>query len=168
MLVCLATLPFLVHGWFEANDETNDAAMYVACARSILAGEGYSYLEAPFTIRPPGTSWLAAAVMLWRGEDWLALNVVTSLFGVLGVALLHLHAVGLGIEAVFGHQIRITRSSCSRSSFCRLRAANGSRRRGETLQAFYFASCCCVFARSFAGYAAGSFDTADQLSVGQL
>lgn len=92
VLVCLATLPFLVHGWFEANDETNDAAMYVACARSILAGEGYSYLEAPFTIRPPGTSWLAAAVMLWRGEDWLALNVVTSLFGVLGVALLHLHA----------------------------------------------------------------------------
>ena len=36
VLVCLATLPFLVHGWFEANDETNDAAMYVACARSIL------------------------------------------------------------------------------------------------------------------------------------
>jgi len=53
VLVCIATLPFLVHGWFEANDETNDAAIYVACARSILAGDGYSYLGVPFTIRPP-------------------------------------------------------------------------------------------------------------------
>ncbi|MFN9785096.1 MAG: glycosyltransferase family 39 protein [Planctomycetia bacterium] len=92
VLACLGTLPFFVHGWFESNDETNDAAMYVACARSILAGEGYSYLEAPFTIRPPGTSWLAAAIMAWRGEDWLAINIATSLFGVLGVVLLHLHA----------------------------------------------------------------------------
>lgn len=89
---CLATLPLLVHPWFAANDETNDAAMYVACARSILAGEGYSYLGAPFTIRPPGTSWLAAATMAWRGDDWHALNLVTSLFGVLGAALLYLHA----------------------------------------------------------------------------
>lgn len=92
VFVCLVTLPLLVHGWFGADDETNDAAMYVACARSILAGEGYSYLGAPFTIRPPGTSWLAAATMAWRGDDWYALNLVTSLFGVLGAALLYLHA----------------------------------------------------------------------------
>jgi len=97
VLVCIATLPFLVHGWFEANDETNDAAIYVACARSILAGDGYSYLGVPFTIRPPATSYLTAAVMAWRGESWPLdgwwwMNLVTSCIGIAGIVWMYLHA----------------------------------------------------------------------------
>ncbi|MBL8861861.1 MAG: glycosyltransferase family 39 protein [Planctomycetes bacterium] len=92
VVVALATLPFLVHGWFEASDETNDASIYVASARAILAGEGYSYLGEPFTVRPPGMSWFLAAVFALRGADWLAVNVLVALSGVACVTLLYWHA----------------------------------------------------------------------------
>jgi 4-amino-4-deoxy-L-arabinose transferase-like glycosyltransferase len=89
--VVLATLPFLVHGWFEATDETNDAAIYVASARSLLAGEGYAYLGEPFSVRPPGMSVLLAAILAWRGPDWLVVNALVSLFGAAAVLLLYVH-----------------------------------------------------------------------------
>lgn len=92
VLVALASLPWLVHGWFEASDETNDAAIYVASARALLAGEGYSYLGEPFTVRPPGMSVLLAGLFAWRGHDWYAVNLVVSLTGVACVALLYVHA----------------------------------------------------------------------------
>jgi hypothetical protein len=90
--VMLATLPWLVHGWFEATDETNDASIYVASARSLLAGDGYSYLGEPFTVRPPGMSLLLAALFAWRGADWYAVNATVALFGVACVAFLFVHA----------------------------------------------------------------------------
>jgi len=92
VLGMLASLPLLVHPYFEAGDDTNDAAMYIACARSLLAGEGYAYLGQPFTIRPPGFSVLIAPVIAWRGVDFLTLNVFVSLSGVLACALLFLWA----------------------------------------------------------------------------
>ncbi len=92
VLVALASLPWLVHGWYEAGDETNDAAIYVASARALLAGEGYSYLGEPFTVRPPGMSVLLAAIFAWRGADWHAVNLAVSLSGVACVAFLYLHA----------------------------------------------------------------------------
>ena len=88
----LASLPFLTHGHFDAGDDTNDAAMYVACAKALLAGEGYAYLGEPFTIRPPGLSVLIAPLIAWRGVDFHALNVYVSLFGVLACALLFVWA----------------------------------------------------------------------------
>ncbi len=91
-LVTLASLPFLVHGWFEATDETNDASIYVASARALLAGEGYSYLGQPFTVRPPGMSLVLAGIFALRGSDWFAVNLVISLFGVACVSLLYFHA----------------------------------------------------------------------------
>ena len=92
VLGMLASLPLLVHPYFEANDDTNDAAMYIACARSILAGEGYAYLGQAFTIRPPGFSVLIAPLIALRGVDFLALNVFVSLFGVAACALLFVWA----------------------------------------------------------------------------
>ncbi len=92
VLVMLGTLPWLVHGWFEATDETNDAAIYVASARALLAGDGYSYLGEPFTVRPPGMSLALAAIFAWRGADWHAVNLFVALSGVACVALLFAHA----------------------------------------------------------------------------
>jgi hypothetical protein len=46
-------LLWTVHPWYDA---TNDGSMYIATARALLAGEGYSYLGSPFLIRPPGFS----------------------------------------------------------------------------------------------------------------
>lgn len=92
VVVALASLPWLVHGWFEAGDETNDAAIYVASARSLLAGEGYSYLGEPFTVRPPGMSVLLAAIFAWRGADWHTVNLAVSLSGVACIAFLYAHA----------------------------------------------------------------------------
>ncbi len=92
VLVALASLPWLVHGWYEAGDETNDAAIYVASARALLAGEGYSYLGEPFTVRPPGMSVLLAGIFAWRGADWHAVNLAVSLTGVACVAFLYAHA----------------------------------------------------------------------------
>ncbi len=85
----LAALPFLVSSNYEASDETNDASIYIATARSLLAGEGYSYLGEPFIVRPPGFALLIAGVWKVCGESFLALNVMVSLFGVAACALLY-------------------------------------------------------------------------------
>jgi hypothetical protein len=92
VLGMLASLPFLVHPFFEAGDDTNDAAMYIACTKSLLAGEGYAYLGQAFTIRPPGFSVLIAPLIALRGVDFFTLNVFVSLCGVLACALLFLWA----------------------------------------------------------------------------
>lgn len=88
VLAACTSLAVLVHPYYEASDATNDASMYLACARSLLAGEGYAYLGTPFTIRPPGFSLLLAPILAWRGLDFLALNVFVGLFGVATAALL--------------------------------------------------------------------------------
>jgi 4-amino-4-deoxy-L-arabinose transferase-like glycosyltransferase len=88
----LASLAFLVHPWYEATPETADASIYLLCAKSLLAGDGYSVLGQPFTVRPPGFSILLAPVLALRGLDFLALNVYVSLFGVAAVALLYVLA----------------------------------------------------------------------------
>ncbi len=88
ILVCLVSLAWLVHAWFDVSEDTNDAAIYVATARALLAGEGYAYLGEPFTVRPPGMSVLLAGLMAWRGADWWAVNAAVSLSGVACVAFL--------------------------------------------------------------------------------
>ena len=47
----LVSLAWLVLPYFEIS---NDASLYILTAKSLLAGEGYSYLGQPFIIRPPG------------------------------------------------------------------------------------------------------------------
>lgn len=84
VLVVLGSLPWTVHGWYDA---TNDGSMYVATARALAAGQGYTYNETPFLIRPPGFSCLLAPLVLWRGTDFYAWNLYVSLWGALGVLL---------------------------------------------------------------------------------
>lgn len=85
----LVSLVWTVHPWY---DPTNDGAMYVLTGRSIVAGEGYSMLEQPFRIRPPGFSYLIAPLLAWRGTEFQALNLFVSLWGVAGCVLLYLWA----------------------------------------------------------------------------
>src|SRR5678816_4448181 len=79
-LVLALSLPFTVHPWY---DPTNDGSMYIATARALLAGQGYSYLGVPFLIRPPGFSCLLAPVLAVRGTDFYALNLLVSACGAL-------------------------------------------------------------------------------------
>jgi hypothetical protein len=90
--VALASLVWLVHPWYEAGNETNDASIYIACAKSMVAGQGYAYLGEPFTVRPPGFAALIAPVIAWRGLDFHALNLLVSLTGVALVTCLFVFA----------------------------------------------------------------------------
>lgn len=91
---CLATLPFLVHPWYTPY---RDSAIYLSCAQSLADTGEYSFLERPFTLRPPGFSLLLALVLRLFGPDFLAMNAAVSLFGVAGVVALFLLAQpGLG------------------------------------------------------------------------
>src|SRR5262245_12327656 len=71
-LALALSLTWSVHPWY---DPTNDGSMYIATARSLAAGEGYSYLGEPFRIRPPGFPVLIAPLLAWRGTDFHALNL---------------------------------------------------------------------------------------------
>jgi len=85
----VASLFFLVHPWY---DRTNDGSTYLITARSIAGGEGYTYLDTLFRVRPPGFSALLALVVGGEeGTSFAALNWMVSLFGVAGVVLLHLY-----------------------------------------------------------------------------
>ncbi|MBK7876117.1 MAG: glycosyltransferase family 39 protein [Planctomycetes bacterium] len=79
-----ASLFWLSHSWFDAS---NDAAIYIQCARALLAGEGYTYLGEPFIIRPPGFSVLLMPVLAARGVDFGALNLYVGVWGVACAAL---------------------------------------------------------------------------------
>ena len=85
-LVLALSLPASVHPWY---DPTNDGSMYIATARALAAGEGYSYLGEPFRIRPPGFACLIAPVLALRGTDFYALNLTIGLWGALGVLAFH-------------------------------------------------------------------------------
>jgi len=81
----LASLALTVHPWYEARP---DASLYLSTARSLAAGEGYTYLGEPYTLRPPGFPLLVAGVIELAGLDFFALHLLVSGFGVLGVAAL--------------------------------------------------------------------------------
>lgn len=102
VLLMLAALPWLVNPWHPAMPGARDAAMYLACAKSLVAGEGYSYLGQPFVIRPPGMSLLLAPIVATRGYDFLAVNWMVSLFGVAAAAALFAWSVRFVGEWVAG------------------------------------------------------------------
>ncbi len=84
VVVLAVTLGFVVHPWFEP---VRDASIYVSTARSLLAGDGYSYLGVPFITRPPGFSLLLAPVIALFGTSFRALNLYVGLFGAVAVVL---------------------------------------------------------------------------------
>jgi hypothetical protein len=81
----IASLPWLVHPYYEANVETNDASMYILSAESLLAGRGYSYVGEPFTVRPPGMSVLLVPILHFRGLDFGAMHLFVNLLGAAGI-----------------------------------------------------------------------------------
>jgi 4-amino-4-deoxy-L-arabinose transferase-like glycosyltransferase len=85
-----ASLPFLVHGFYEVDDETNDASMYILCAQALQRGEGYAYLGQPFIIRPPALSALLVPILATRGLDYGAMHALVAACGAAGVLLLYL------------------------------------------------------------------------------
>lgn len=85
VLVVAGSLFFTVHPWY---DPTNDGSIYIATARSLAAGEGYSFLGEAFLIRPPGFAVLIAPLVA-GGNDFRALNLFVSLSGAVGVIGFH-------------------------------------------------------------------------------
>lgn len=87
--IVLGSLPWRIHPYFAGGNEANDASIYILTAQSLLAGDGYSYLGEPFTVRPPGFSWLLTPILAWRGVDFAALHTLVALCGALAVLLFY-------------------------------------------------------------------------------
>lgn len=84
-----------------------DSAIYLLTAQSLAAGQGYTYLDQPFFVRPPGLSWMLQPLS-HAPLDHAALNrfiAACAVAAFAGVALamrrLHGAAVGLLIALVF-------------------------------------------------------------------
>lgn len=78
-LLCL--FPFAEETWRPEWD----SAVYILTGRALAAGEGYSYLGVPFTLRPPGLPAFIALVEGTRPFDPAALNRMIQLFAALAV-----------------------------------------------------------------------------------
>lgn len=88
--IMIVVIGLLTRAWLGHNDFDlkTDACIYLSCARSLASGEGYTYLGAPFHVRPPGVPYLASFLLRAFGEDFALLNWATSLVGILGAVLL--------------------------------------------------------------------------------
>ena len=86
LVVVLASLFVFVHPWYDA---TNDGSTYILTARSLAAGEGYTYLGQMFRMRPPGFSALLSLISGAHGPNFRMVNLLVSLFGVAGIVLLY-------------------------------------------------------------------------------
>jgi hypothetical protein len=87
-LSVFASLAVLTHPW---NELVRDASTYVVVSKSLLAGDGYSYLGIPFVLRPPGFPLMMAPVLGTWGLDFHALNLFVSVIGAIGVVLLFIY-----------------------------------------------------------------------------
>jgi len=89
IFILIGSLYVLVTPWY---DRTNDGSTYIVTATAITLGEGYSYLGEPFTMRPPGFSWLTAFVIPDEGgTNFASLNWMVGLFGAFCLVLFYLH-----------------------------------------------------------------------------
>lgn len=87
ILLGLAGVYFLVHPWYDA---TTDGSIYLLCAKSLLRGEGYSYLGEGFHTRPPGLSVLLMPFVGGDELNFLAINRFIASFAVATLALFFL------------------------------------------------------------------------------
>ncbi|MFT5048852.1 MAG: 4-amino-4-deoxy-L-arabinose transferase-like glycosyltransferase [Chlamydiales bacterium] len=84
-ILVFGSLGFSVHRWY---DPAPDAATYICTARALVAGEGYSFVGAPFILRPPGLPVLIAPILAAFGTDFFKLNLFVSVFGAVAILLL--------------------------------------------------------------------------------
>jgi 4-amino-4-deoxy-L-arabinose transferase-like glycosyltransferase len=85
----LASLFFLVHPWYDSS--YGDSGLYIATARSLVAGDGYTHFGVPFRAHPPGFPLLIAPLIGALGTNFYALNLYVSLFGAAAVVLLAIY-----------------------------------------------------------------------------
>lgn len=88
LLGALATLLWRVDPYFHVRV---DAAIYLLTAKSLLGGDGYTYLGDTFALRPPGFPLLLAPILAVFGTNFTALNLWVSLFAVAAIGLLFIH-----------------------------------------------------------------------------
>jgi hypothetical protein len=69
--------------WFR----TWDSGVYLSLSRSIVRGEGYTYAGLPHVKYPPGLPLLCAPIEAALGNDFLALRLLSTAFGVASVLL---------------------------------------------------------------------------------
>lgn len=86
VVLCAATLPWTVHDVFL---EDMDAAVYLRTARSLLDGQGYEFRGEPFSVRPPGYPVILMPLLAAFGQNFLALNLYMSLWGLACVAVFY-------------------------------------------------------------------------------
>lgn len=77
-----------------------DSAIYVLTAQSLRAGQGYTYLDHPFFVRPPGLAWMLQP-LVGLPLDHLALNrfvqaTAVAAFVAVALALRRLHGALAG------------------------------------------------------------------------
>ncbi|MDG2304234.1 MAG: glycosyltransferase family 39 protein [Candidatus Binatia bacterium] len=84
----LATLLWRVDPYFHVRV---DGAIYLLTAKSLLNGDGYTYLDYTFALRPPGFPLLLAPILAVFGTNFAALNLWVSFFAVAAVGLLFVH-----------------------------------------------------------------------------
>lgn len=96
-IVVLALYAFLsVFVWSsDAWRPEWDSAIYVLTGKSLAEGHGYQYLGAPFTLRPPGLSWLIGLVEGVGDFDPAPLNRMIMVFAALSVGAVY-HAFRSG------------------------------------------------------------------------
>jgi 4-amino-4-deoxy-L-arabinose transferase-like glycosyltransferase len=78
-----------------------DSAIYILCAKSLAAGEGYLYQGRPFFVRPPALSWLMTPFVA-DPIDYRTLNLIIQLFVAgtfltVALAMRRLHGLLLGL-----------------------------------------------------------------------
>jgi len=86
-----------------------DSALYILGGQSLAAGEGYSYLDRPFFLRPPGMSWLISLVLYDGAFDAHTLNLMMMMFVATAIAAIYLAMkpnsrpwTALGVALLFG------------------------------------------------------------------
>ncbi len=67
-----------------------DGALYLALARNLVRGEGYTHAGQPHTLVPPGYPLMLAALMFVGADSFLALNVATGLVGIAAAGVCYL------------------------------------------------------------------------------
>lgn len=67
-----------------------DSAIYILAGRSLAQGGGYSYLQHPFFLRPPGFSWLLSFLVGGGETPFFLLNRLVMFFAAASVVLVYL------------------------------------------------------------------------------
>jgi len=94
-LALLVYAGFVLFPWVEDSWRPEwDGGIYLLAARSLAEGDGYSYLGAPFFLRPPGLSWMLSFVAPGPDYDWTSLNRFFAAWAVAAVVAVFVYLRG--------------------------------------------------------------------------